>query len=576
MYDSTPRLPCTNVIPVLITDRTTAPSVPKRKPCNITIKRSNKLLEAVQLPIVVNLNPRSIYNKAEEFKIMMDQLDCSLCFMSESWDRDNLGLETVIHMDGFKVIKNVLQRKGKGGKPALIIRERNFFIKELCPDIITVPPGVEAVWALLTPKSGGSKANIRHIAVCSYYYTLKTKRSEFIDHISEVYNILCAKYSPGLQFILAGDTNRLNMKSIFNLSPNLKPQVKVPTRTNPDAILDTITSTLSAYYQDPFTLPPLDNDSDKSGKPSDHLIVVWKPINASEPKKKVYKQVTHRPLPESGLLKFSDWIEKQTWESVLNATTAHQKAEKLQNLMLENLNKFLPLKTVKICSEDDVWYNSKLKKIDRKQKREYTKHKNSKKWKILNETYLKNCKEEKEKYYKNIVEDLKISQPGLWYSKLKRMSSHGQANNEVPIVQSFLGIPDQAQAEEIANQFSEISNIYEPLKTEDISLDNISNTKPYPCMEPFFVHQQIKKMKSNSATVVGDIPIKVVKMFGYHLSFPLSNIFKRCCNSGEYPDIWKMEVVTPAPKKFPTETPNDLRKISGTFLKSSKSFLLKQ
>ena len=206
------------------------------------------MLDAVQLPTVVNLNPRSIYNKAEEFKIMMDQLDCSLCFMSESWDRDSLGLETVIHMDGFRVIKNVLQRKGKGGKPALIIRESNFFIKELCPDVITVPPGVEAVWALLTPKSGGSKANIRHIAVCSYYYTLKTKRSEFIDHISEVYNILCAKYSPGLQFILAGDTNRLNMKSIFNLSPNLKPQVKVPTRTNPDAILDTISLLPGPFY----------------------------------------------------------------------------------------------------------------------------------------------------------------------------------------------------------------------------------------------------------------------------------------------------------------------------------------
>ena len=104
----------------------------------------------------------------------MEQLDCSLCLMSESWDRDSRGLETVIHMDGFRIIKNFLQRKGKGGKPALIIKESNFFIKELCPDVISVPPGngIEAVWALLTPKAGGSKANIRHIAVCSYYYIL--------------------------------------------------------------------------------------------------------------------------------------------------------------------------------------------------------------------------------------------------------------------------------------------------------------------------------------------------------------------------------------------------------------------
>jgi hypothetical protein len=70
-------------------------------------------------------------------------------------------------MDGFRIIKNVLQRKGKGGKPALIVSEKNYHIKELCPDVVTVPTNIEAVWALLTPKAGGSKANIKHIAVCS-------------------------------------------------------------------------------------------------------------------------------------------------------------------------------------------------------------------------------------------------------------------------------------------------------------------------------------------------------------------------------------------------------------------------
>ena len=458
-----------NKIPVIITNRSSVPSVPKRERYNKTIKRSNKLLDAVHLTVVVNLNPRSIYNKAEEFKTMMDQLDCSLCFMSESWDRDSLGLETVIHMDGFRVIKNVLQRKGKGGKPALIIKESNYFIKELCPDVITVPPGVEAVWALLTPKSGGSKANIRHIAVCSYYYTVKTTRSQFIDHISEAFNILCAKYSPGLEFILAGDTNRLNMKSILNLSPNLKQQVKVPTRMNPDAILDTITSTLSAYYQDPFTLAPLDNDNPNNGKPSDHLIVVWKPINASVPKTKVYKEVSYRPLPESGLLLFGNWLKSQSWDTVSMSETAHEKAKNLQNLLLEGIDNFLPVKNVRI-------YNQKLKNIDRRQKREYNKHKKSEKWNKLNEIYLEKCAEEKEKYYKNIVEDLKTSQPGMWYSKLKRMSSHNQAQSEMPTVQSFLGIPDQIQGEKIADQFSEISHLYEPLKTEDISLEEITIT----------------------------------------------------------------------------------------------------
>ena len=140
-----------NAIPVWITNREEFKQFSARVPTrnNITIKRSNKLLTAVQLPVVVNLNPRSVYNKAEEFKTMMEQLEVGVCFMSESWDRDSLGLEEIVKMDGYRIIKNVLQRKGKGGKPALIFQESNYFIKELCPDIITVPPNVEAAWALL-------------------------------------------------------------------------------------------------------------------------------------------------------------------------------------------------------------------------------------------------------------------------------------------------------------------------------------------------------------------------------------------------------------------------------------------
>ena len=37
-----------------------------RKRNLITIKRSNKLLEASNLPTVINLNPRSLYNKQNE------------------------------------------------------------------------------------------------------------------------------------------------------------------------------------------------------------------------------------------------------------------------------------------------------------------------------------------------------------------------------------------------------------------------------------------------------------------------------------------------------------------------------
>ena len=60
---------------------------------------------------------------------MIEQLDCDLCCISESWDRDNMGLENVINMEGYHIIKNVLQRRGKGGKPALMIKKKSFSLK---------------------------------------------------------------------------------------------------------------------------------------------------------------------------------------------------------------------------------------------------------------------------------------------------------------------------------------------------------------------------------------------------------------------------------------------------------------
>ena len=88
---------------------------------------------------------------------------------------------------------------------------------------------------------------------------------------------MLAKYGQGLEFIIAGDYNRININPILDLSPSMKQVVQIPTRTNPDATLDKILTTLSTFYLSPTSLPPLDNDTEGNGKPSDPLIIVMKP-----------------------------------------------------------------------------------------------------------------------------------------------------------------------------------------------------------------------------------------------------------------------------------------------------------
>ena len=71
------------------------------------------------------LNPRSIYGRTDELKTMINQYNLEIVAISESWERANLPLREIIQIENYKVITNVHQRSNRGGKPALVISEKN-------------------------------------------------------------------------------------------------------------------------------------------------------------------------------------------------------------------------------------------------------------------------------------------------------------------------------------------------------------------------------------------------------------------------------------------------------------------
>ena len=73
------------------------------------------------------------------------------------------------------------------------------------------------VWCLLTPINATSKRKIQHITCASEYCKPGSKsKTDLHDHIAEAYSILSTKYEKGLNFIIAGDTNELNLTPILN------------------------------------------------------------------------------------------------------------------------------------------------------------------------------------------------------------------------------------------------------------------------------------------------------------------------------------------------------------------------
>ena len=541
------------------------------------VRRNNRVLNAIHLPSVMNINPRSVYNKVNEFLTLVEQYESDLICMSETWDRVNQPLENLIQLEGYKVITAVNPRNFRGGKPAIIINEQKYIIKPLNPDPITVPDGVEAVWALITPRNTKPNNQFSHIVVASIYYRgpKSTRKDALFDHIAESYHYLMAKYGNGLQFIIAGDTNRLNLSPILNLSPSLKQVVQVPTRLNPDATLDPVITTMWRLYVPPITKPPIDNDQDKKGKPSDHLVVLMYPINAQigcPPKNK--RLVTFRPLPESGIRKMGVWIQQQTWREIYRCPDVHLKAEILQNMLKEKLEEFLPLKTIKFTDEDKPWANQQVKDLDRRCKREFYKHRKSDKWKRLRQEFEAKCVQSKEDFYKNKVEDLKQSNQSQWYSKLKRLGGLAGSQDHI-ILDELQGVPYQDQADRIAEYYAKVSNEYKALKKSDIPTQLYETEESPPVVEPYQMYQQIEKMSTNKATVTDDIPMKVIKEFSVELAEPLAHILCSGISAGVYPNIWKFETITPVPKVYPPEQIKQLRKISGlkNFAKICDSFL---
>ena len=172
------------------------------------IKRSNKTIHALNLPVIANINPISVYNKIKEFETFVEQEEVDIVFMSESWECECKTLQEVIKLENHTILSNVFQRKGKAGRPAIIVNTNNFLDQNLTNTLLNIKWGVEVVWCLLTPKDATSKSKIQKIACASVYCTPGSRnKTELQDHIAEAYNILYTKYQKGLFFIIAGDTN---------------------------------------------------------------------------------------------------------------------------------------------------------------------------------------------------------------------------------------------------------------------------------------------------------------------------------------------------------------------------------
>ena len=90
-------------------------------------------------------------------------------------------------------------------------------------------------------------------------------------------------------------------------------------------------------------------------------------------------------------------------------------------------------------------------------------------------------------------------------------------------------------------------------------------------------YQSIVRAKKPQSGVPGDLPSAVIKEFAVELTQPLQGVLENVVQTAKWPDIWKIEYVTPISKVKQPETEDDQRPIALTsfFSKAMEQFVVK-
>ena len=199
--------------------------------------------------------------------------------------------------------------------------------------------------------------------VIQYIKPNKKGNSKMADYIVTTLQMLSSKY-PECGLILGADKNDMDIGPILRCGLRLRQVVDSSTRQG--AILDIIIMNLFSYYKSPIIVPPIHPDNPNKGKPSDHSVPVCIPhTDRYTAPSRNYRIIKYRPLPDSGVRKFGEWIVTECWDSLSDEMTPTEQAVAFEQLLSAKLDQFCPQKQMKLSSKDKPFITAELKQIDR-------------------------------------------------------------------------------------------------------------------------------------------------------------------------------------------------------------------
>ena len=487
--------------------------------------------------------------------------------LSETWERVEQPLASVLGLDGYEIISNPFCRTNRGGRPAIIINSSKFNVQNLSQTEIPTEWKTECVWAMVSLKNTTNSSRIKKIIIASYYIQPGIKRrKKFYDYLSNTFHSLKSKHGDSVFYAFCGDTNQLNLSPIISLSPDFKQVVQTPTRA--DKILDTCICDIHPYYQLPKVVPELQADSDKVGSPSDHKMVVLLPLTDTDNCiQREKKKVTYRPFTDKGFAKMEEELKSLDWTFVETLDHVNDQLLTFHQKVLSSYEESFVEKTRTFTTENQPWFSDFLNKLKRKKSREFSKHRMSSKYLKLQRQYRQELKRAKQSFYASKIKHLKSSDSKQWWTQMKKILKVGNKQDNVE-VEEIKDLSDEEQVDIIAKHFAKVSQSYEPLNKEEINFPPFS-TEDIPIIPESEVLEVLENLNVNKAGRKGeDVPARIYKHFAKYFYKPITKMLNNAIVQGSWPQFLKTEKVTPVPKVTSPKVLKDLRCISGLMMLS--------
>ena len=395
-------------IPVQLGHRPPALPPVQRSPVRRTVRRSNKLVDALSAPRLSLYNVRSAWSKWDSLAEDIEMRDTDICFLTEVWEKaentkHQKSIESMLEMKGIKYVSTPRPGVRRGGGTAMACRQERFVLTKLN---IQIPRPLEACFALLKPKNLTGK--VTKFICCSFYAAPKSKfNNKLSEFLAATINTLRSEH-PGAKVLLGADINNMKLGLLQSLDPTLKQTVKGVTNKNKNKTLDVLLMDCQNLYQEPTILPPMTVDEGKVGKDSDHNGVECLPRSNLVPEGSSLRQeVRVQPFPDSGLALFGCKLSEEDWGKLRDCESSTDVVASFESRSAEMVDSQFPVKTVLVGPHDLPYFNEELRKLKRRRQRAYRKGKGSEQYKRSKESFESKKVHEAIKYRNKIIEEVK-------------------------------------------------------------------------------------------------------------------------------------------------------------------------